>query len=59
MAALDVHLPVAQAGRVLVAEAPQTPQLPIGITALTDCSLITSAQEKGFFQEQGQSNLIP
>jgi nitrate/nitrite transport system substrate-binding protein len=53
MAALLAHLPVGWAGRVLASDAPETPQLRIGIIALTDCSSIVIAYEKGFFQEQG------
>ena len=53
MAALFAHLPVGWAGRVFASDAPETPQLRLGIIALTDCSSIVIAYEKGFFQEQG------
>src|SRR5262249_17623821 len=53
MAALYAHLPAGWVGRVFASDAPETPQLRIGIIALTDCSSIVIAYEKGFFQEQG------
>jgi nitrate/nitrite transport system substrate-binding protein len=53
LAALWAHLPVGWAGRVFAADAPETSQLRIGIIALTDCSSIVIAYEKGFFKEQG------
>jgi nitrate/nitrite transport system substrate-binding protein len=53
MAALFATLPVGWAGRVFASDAPETPQLRLGIIALTDCSSIVIAYEKGFFQEQG------
>lgn len=53
MAALLAHLPGGWAGRVFASDAPETPQLRIGIIALTDCSSIVLAYEKGFFKEQG------
>ncbi|HEV8713838.1 MAG TPA: CmpA/NrtA family ABC transporter substrate-binding protein [Candidatus Binatia bacterium] len=53
LAALFAHLPVGWAGRVFASDAPETPQLRIGIIALTDCSSIVVAYEKGFFKEQG------
>jgi len=53
MAALLANLPAGWAGRVFAADAPETPQLRIGIIALTDCSSIVVAYEKGFFKEHG------
>ena len=53
MAALFAHLPAAWAGRVFASDAPETPRLRVGIIALTDCSSIVVAYEKGFFTEQG------
>lgn len=53
MAALVANLPLGWAGRVFASDAPETPQLRIGIIALTDCSSIVMAYEKGFFKEQG------
>ena len=53
MAALLANLPTGWAGRVFAADAPETPRLRIGIIALTDCSSIVIAYEKGFFKEHG------
>ncbi|HKA56793.1 MAG TPA: ABC transporter substrate-binding protein [Candidatus Binatia bacterium] len=53
MAALLAHLPAGWAGRVFASDAPEAPQLRVGIIALTDCSSIVVAYEKGFFKEQG------
>src|SRR5436190_1483346 len=53
MAALLANLPAGWAGRVFAADAPETPRLRIGIIALTDCSSIVIAYEKGFFTEHG------
>ncbi len=53
MAALVANLPLGWAGRVFASDAPETSQLRIGIIALTDCSSIVMAYEKGFFKEQG------
>src|SRR5262249_43098185 len=53
MAALFAHLPAGWAGRGFASDAPEAPQLRVGIIALTDCSSIVVAYEKGFFKEQG------
>jgi len=53
MATLFAHLPTGWAGRVFASDAPETPQVRIGIIALTDCSSIVIGYEKGFFKEQG------
>jgi len=53
MTALLAGLPTTWAGRVFASDAPETPQIRIGIIALTDCSSIVMAYEKGFFKEQG------
>ena len=53
MAALLANLPAGWAGRVFAADAPETPRLRLGIIALTDCSSIVIAYEKGFFKEHG------
>jgi nitrate/nitrite transport system substrate-binding protein len=53
MAALFAQLPVGWVGRVFASDAPETTQLRIGIIALTDCSSIVIAYEKGFFKAQG------
>lgn len=53
MTALLAHLPVGWVGRVFADDAPETPQIRIGIIALTDCSSIVIAYEKGFFKQHG------
>jgi nitrate/nitrite transport system substrate-binding protein len=53
MAAVLANLPVGWTGRVFASDALETTQLRIGIIALTDCSSIVMAYEKGFFKEQG------
>jgi nitrate/nitrite transport system substrate-binding protein len=53
MTALVVHLPVGWVGRVFADDTPETPQIRIGIIALTDCSSIVIAYEKGFFKQHG------
>jgi nitrate/nitrite transport system substrate-binding protein len=52
-AALLAHLPAGWAGRVFASDAPETPQIRVGIIALTDCSSIVIAYEEGFFKEYG------
>src|SRR5206468_12669774 len=58
MAALLATLPTGWAGRCFAADAPETPRLRIGIIALTDCSSIVIAYEKGFFKEHGLDVMI-
>ena len=53
MTALLATLPAGWVGRVFAADAPETTQIRIGIIALTDCSSIVIAYEKGFFKQQG------
>src|SRR5712692_3946780 len=53
MAALFATLPVGWTGRVFASDAPEMPQLRIGIIALTDCSSIVIAYKQGLFKEQG------
>ena len=53
MTALLAHLPSGWVGRVFANDAPETPQIRIGIIALTDCSSIVIAYEKGFFKQHG------
>ncbi|MBM4254566.1 MAG: ABC transporter substrate-binding protein [Deltaproteobacteria bacterium] len=50
---LMTGLPATWAGRVFASDAPETPQIRIGIIALTDCSSIVMAYEKGFFKQHG------
>lgn len=53
MTALLATLPTGWVGRVFASDAPETPQIRIGIIALTDCASIVIAYEKGFFKQQG------
>ena len=53
MTALLAGLPSTWTGRVFASDAPETPQIRIGIIALTDCSSIVVAYEKGFFKQHG------
>jgi nitrate/nitrite transport system substrate-binding protein len=53
LAALLAPLPSPWHGRVFASEAPETPKIRIGIIALTDCSSIVIAHEKGFFAKEG------
>lgn len=45
--------PVARVGPLASAEGPEVPDLRFGIIALTDCSPIVIAHEKGFFRKHG------
>src|SRR5262245_18496827 len=53
LAALLTPLPSPWRGRVFASEAPEMPKIRIGIIALTDCSSIVIAHEKGFFAKEG------
>jgi len=53
LASLLAALPSPWRGRVFASDAPETPQIRIGIIALTDCASIVVAHEKGFFREEG------
>lgn len=53
MTALLAGLPTTWVGRVFASDAPETRQIRIGIIALTDCSSIVMAYEKGFFKQHG------
>jgi nitrate/nitrite transport system substrate-binding protein len=53
MTALLAGLPTTWAGRVFASDAPETSRIRIGIIALTDCSSIVMAYEKGFFKQHG------
>ncbi len=52
-AALLAGLPRGWVGTAYAGDAPETPDLKFGIIALTDCSSIVVAHEKGFFQKYG------
>jgi nitrate/nitrite transport system substrate-binding protein len=53
LGALLAQLPAPWRGRVFASDAPETPKIRIGIIALTDCSSIVLAHEKGFFKAEG------
>ena len=58
LAALFSGLPRGWAGGVLASDAPETPDLKFGIIALTDCSSIILAHEKGFFKKYGINSTV-
>lgn len=51
-------LPAGWAGRVFADDSPETPNVRFGIIALTDCSSIVIAHEKGFFKKYGVQSVI-
>ncbi len=53
LAALFSGLPAGWVGSVFASDAPETADLKFGIIALTDCSPIVIAHEKGLFQKYG------
>jgi len=53
LAALFSNLPKGWAGDVAATTGPETPNLKIGMIALTDCSPFVVAFEKGFFKKYG------
>jgi len=53
LATLLSGLPRAWAGSVFASDAPETADMKFGIIALTDCSPIVIAHEKGFFKKYG------
>jgi nitrate/nitrite transport system substrate-binding protein len=57
-AALLSGLPKGWAGAVFASDAPETASLQFGIIALTDCSPIVIAHEKGFFKKHGIQSTI-
>jgi nitrate/nitrite transport system substrate-binding protein len=57
-AAVLSSLPRDWAGGVYAAEGPEMPDLKFGIIALTDCSPIVIAHEKGFFKKYGINSTI-
>jgi nitrate/nitrite transport system substrate-binding protein len=52
-ATLLAHLPRGWAAADLASDAPESPNLNLGMIALTDCSPIVIAHEKGFFKKYG------
>jgi nitrate/nitrite transport system substrate-binding protein len=57
-AAILSSLPADWVGGVYAAEGPETPDLKFGIIALTDCSSIVIAHEKGFFKKYGINSTV-
>jgi ABC-type nitrate/sulfonate/bicarbonate transport systems, periplasmic components len=57
-AALLSGLPKGWVGGVYASEGPETPDLKFGIIALTDCSPIVIAREKGFFKKYGINSTV-
>jgi nitrate/nitrite transport system substrate-binding protein len=53
LTALLGELPTGWAGSVFASDAPEVPEIKLGIIALTDCSPFVIAHEKGFFQRYG------
>ena len=53
LAALVGGLPKGWVGSAYASDAPETPDMKFGIIALTDCSPIVIAHEKGFFKKYG------
>jgi nitrate/nitrite transport system substrate-binding protein len=51
--ALLAGLPLGWTGRVFADDSPESPNVRFGIIALTDCSPIVIAHEKGFFKKHG------
>ncbi len=51
-------LPSTWGGRVFADDSPETPAVRFGIIALTDCSPIVIAHEKGFFKKHGINSSI-
>ena len=50
-ASLLAGLPVSWSGGVFASDAPETAEMKFGIIALTDCSSIVIAHEKGLFKK--------
>lgn len=57
-ASLLAGLPVGWSGRVFASDAPETTDIKLGIIALTDCSSIVIAHEKGLFKKFGINSTV-
>jgi nitrate/nitrite transport system substrate-binding protein len=57
-AALFTLMPKGWVGNVYASDAPETSDLRFGIIALTDCSSIVIAHEKGFFKKYGINSTV-
>ena len=51
-------LPAGGSGRVFAGDAPETADIKLGIIALTDCSSIVIAHEKGLFKKYGINSTV-
>jgi nitrate/nitrite transport system substrate-binding protein len=58
LTALFAGLPKAWVGSVYASDAPETAQLNFGMIALTDCSPIVIAHEKGLFKKYGINSTV-
>ena len=58
LAALLAGLPRGWAGQTFASDAPETADIKLGIIALTDCSSIVLAHEKGLFKKYGISSTV-
>jgi nitrate/nitrite transport system substrate-binding protein len=58
LAALFNGLPAGWVGSVFASDAPETTDLKFGIIALTDCSPIVIAHEKGLFKKYGINSVV-
>src|SRR5688572_32024034 len=57
-AALLAGVPLRWAGSVYASDAPETSKLKFGMIALTDCSPIVIAHEKGLFKKYGINSTV-
>ena len=57
-AALFAGLPKGWVGSAYASDAPETTDVKLGIIALTDCSSIVVAHEKGFFKQYGINSTV-
>ncbi|HEY5743258.1 MAG TPA: ABC transporter substrate-binding protein, partial [Terrimicrobiaceae bacterium] len=51
-------LPAGWVGSVFASDAPETTEIKFGIIALTDCSPIVIAHEKGLFRKHGINSIV-
>jgi nitrate/nitrite transport system substrate-binding protein len=58
LAALFSGLPTGWVGSVFASDAPETADVKFGIIALTDCSTIVLAHEKGLFKKYGINSVV-
>src|SRR5438128_11805522 len=58
LAALVAGLPKGWVGSTFASDAPETADIKLGIIALTDCSSIVIAHEKGLFKKYGINSTV-